>query len=142
MANVSTSINFTDNTKAIKRKIKEAMESGMLDVTLDMKRVASESAPHKTGFLERNAHYEVTSNSNVIKGSVGFSAVNNGFNYAEWTHNENYNLGEKSAMKQGGRSAFGGGTVPVGKDYLANALKMNEQGYLRHLQEKYNEAVR
>jgi hypothetical protein len=141
MAKFKMTVDFVDNSKLLDKKINKALKDAVLDVTLDLKRVASASAPKDTGFLEKSAQHEVVATSEYIEGTVGFSAVENGFNYAEWTHNEDYKLGEKSKRKRGGKSRFGVGTVPVGKGYLKNALEMNEQGYLDYIKQKYREAV-
>lgn len=50
MARFSVRADFVDRSKLISRQIKRTMEGAVLDVTLDMKRVASMSAPHKSGF--------------------------------------------------------------------------------------------
>lgn len=132
---------MTDNSKVLQGKVKRAMQEAILDVTLDLKRVASQSAPHDTGYLERNAKHEIYTASNYVEGSVGFSAVHSGFDYAKWTHDEHYNLGEKSQRKRGGKSRYGGATVPVGTGYLENALNFNKQGYMNHIKDKYREAL-
>lgn len=141
MARFKVDVDFVDNSKLLNGKIKKAMKDAVLDVTLDLKRVASMSAPHDTGYLEKNAQHEVYVASQYVEGTVGFSAVENGFNYAQWTHDEEYELGEKSARKRGGKSKFGSGTVPVGQGYLENSLEYNKQGYLDHIKQKYREAV-
>lgn len=142
MAKFKVDAKFIDKSELINSKIKKHMKDAVLDVTLDLKRVASAAAPKDTGFLEKNAQHEVFVGSQYVEGAVGFSAVEKGFDYATWTHNEDYNLGEKSKKKPGGKSKFGSGIVPVGKGYLENALEMNKAGYLRHLQDKYNEATK
>lgn len=134
-------VDFVDRSQLLNKKVKKAMKEAMLDVTLDLKRVASASAPHDTGYLEKNAQHEVYVGSQYLEGTVGFSAVEKGFNYAEWTHDNKYNLGAKSAKKKGGRSKFGSGIVPVGQGYLENALNNNKQGYLDHIKDKYREAI-
>lgn len=141
MARFSLDVDFVDRTQLLNRNVKRAMTDAMTDVVLDLKRVSSLSAPHKTGFLSKNATHEVYVSSQGIEGSVGYSAIENGFNYAEWTHNEDYELGKKSAKKKGGKSKYGQGRVPVGKGYLENALEQNRAGYLDHLQEAYTNAL-
>ncbi|ADP32899.1 hypothetical protein [Bacillus atrophaeus] len=141
MARFSVRADFVDRSKLISRQIKRTMEGAVLDVTLDMKRVASMSAPHKSGFLEKQAQHEIYASSNYIEGAVSFSAAHNGFNYAKWTHDADYKLGDKSEKKRGGRSRFGGGAVPVGKGYLENTLSMNRSGYMNYLEEKYRQAL-
>lgn len=134
-------VDFVDRSMLVNRQIKSAMKNAMTDITLDMKRVASQSAPHDTGFLEKSAQHEVFVASGYIEGQVGFSAVENGFNYAEWTNEKQYKLGAKSAKKSGGKSKFGGATVPVGTGYLTNALQYNRTGYMAHLRQAYHNAL-
>ena len=141
MARFKVDVSFVDKSKLLNSKVKKAVKDAVTDVTLDMKRVASQSAPHDTGYLEKNAQHEVHVASQFVEGSVGFSAVENGFNYAEWTHDNHYELGEKSKRKRGGKSRYGGATVPVGTGYLKNALNLNRQGYMNHLRDKYREAL-
>lgn len=142
MARFGVKVDFIDNSALVNKKIRKTMQDAMLDVTMDLKRVASASAPHLTGYLEKSAQHEIFSTKGYIEGTVGFSAVENGFNYAQWTHDEEYELGEKSKRKKGGKSKFGSGTVPVGTGYLKNALKMNKKGYLDYLEQKYKEALK
>lgn len=141
MGRFTVDIEIVDRTQLLRRNVNRAMTNAMTDVVLDLKRVSTMSAPHDTGFLEHNAQHEVYIGSQGIEGSVGFSATQNGFNYAQWTHDEDYNLGEKSKKKKGGKSRFGQGRVPVGKGYLENSLEQNKSGYMRHLVEAYLDAL-
>jgi len=141
MARFSVDVDFVDRSKLLSKRVKKDMRNAMTDVVLDMKRVASMSAPHDTGLLERSAQHEVFVGSQGIEGTVGFNAVNKGFNYAQWTHDKSYELGEKSKRKTGGQSRFGSGRVPVGKGYLENALEKNRAGYMEHLQEAYTNSL-
>lgn len=143
MARMSMRVDFSDRSTQVSRRIVQAMKDAMTDVTLDLKRVASQSAPHDTGYLERNASHSISVGRDKLEGVVGFSAVENGFNYAQWTHDKQYNLGEKSAMKTGGRSGIGGGgMIPVGTGYLKNTLEKNKRGYIEYLKQSYREAIR
>lgn len=135
-------VKSVDMSAKIRKAVINNMTDAIVDVTLDLKRVASKSAPHDTGFLEKNAKHEIYASDTTAEGSVSFSAIEDGFNYAEWTHNADYELGDKSAKKQGGKSRFGSGIVPVGKGYLENALQTNKQGYMKHIEDKYREALR
>lgn len=142
MAKFKMSVSKINKTKLLNSKIKRNLTDAIVDVTLDLKRVASASAPHDTGYLEKNAQHEIYTSGAYIEGTVGFSAIENGFNYAEWTHDKDYELGEKSAKKKGGKSRFGSGVVPVGKGYLKNALENNRNGYMSHIEDKYKEALK
>lgn len=141
MANFNVDVDFVDHSKLLNRKVKTAMKNAMTDVVLDIKRVSSLSAPHDSGFLSKSAQHEVYIASQYIEGSVGFSAMDKGFNYAEWTHEEDYELGKKSKKKKGGKSKFGSGTVPVGTGYLDNTITKNKAGYLDHLEQAYRDSL-
>lgn len=116
------------------------MQEALKDVILDVKRVSSESAPHKSGYLEKN-RYTVSQGRGQLEGTVSFRARNKKFDYARWTHDERYNLGEKSLRKSGGSSKYGSGTIPVGTGYLSNTIKNNEKGYLNYFDEVYKKTL-
>lgn len=128
---------FTDMSKAIDRNLTENLK----DVVLDVKRVSSQSAPHKTGKLEKNYH-RYSKRGDTLTGEIYFNATNKGFDYAEWTHNGNYELGERSLRKRGGSSKFISGTVPVGAGYLSNTVERGADGYLKHLTDGFNDAIK
>lgn len=141
MAKFTVKSSFVDKSKLLANKVKKDMRGAVLDVTLDLKRVASKAAPHDTGYLEKSGQHRVFVASGYVEGSVGFSAMHKGFNYAEWTHDETYKLGKKSAKKKGGKSKYGSGTVPVGTGYLEKALDMNERGYMQYLEDRYRQSL-
>jgi len=142
MTKSGVTINFTDNTKKFSRQVSKNMTTAITDVTLDMKRVASASAPHDTGFLEKNASHDIQVGAKYVEGTVGFSARDKGFDYATWTHDATYNLGKKSARKTGGKSKYGAGSVAVGKGYLTNTLSTNQNGYFNHMLSAYKDALK
>lgn len=141
MANWGIRVKVTDDTSKISRKMAKNLQQAVTDVTLDIKRVSSASAPHKTGRLEKNTH-SVQVEGKAIVGTVKFNAVNKGFNYAVWTHNATYNLGERSKAKSGGKSKYGSGSVPVGKGYLKNTVDNGRSGYREHLKTAFEEAIK
>lgn len=116
-------------------KVDRAVNQSLLDVVNDVRRVSSAAAPHKSGKLEKNIS-TVKRDGSTITGTVEFKAVNRRFDYAEWTHNADYNLGEGSRKKPGGKSVFGG-SVPVGKGYLARTIEGGNDGYLDHIKQGY-----
>lgn len=135
-------VELRDKSKQKFNHINKGMRDAFVDVVLDVKRVSSESAPHKTGYLENN-RYHVNMSTRGLEGYVGFEARSKrGFDYADWTHEKKYNLGEKSKAKRGGRSKYGGGVIPVGTGYLRNTVERNREGYLNHLGTSYSEAIR
>ena len=141
MARVRMNLKTTNNAKQVATAINRSIQDAIVDVTLDLKRVSSASAPMDEGFLQKNTHAFNFTND-VAEGYVGFQAVENGFDYATWTHDEDYNLGEQSQAKKGGSSVFGSGTVPVGKGYLGNAVSKFEKGYLDYIQKAVKEATK
>lgn len=133
---MSSGVKIVDNTKKVDKRINKAMRNAFTDVVLDVKRVSSASAPHDSGFLEKNKH-TIKNRKGTLVGEVSFEAKNDGFDYAEWTHNADYDLGEKSKRKGGGKSKYGSGSIPVGKNYLGNTVEMSEKGYMEYLTEAF-----
>lgn len=134
-------VELSDNTKRFSKQVASSMSEAITDVTLDMKRVSSAAAPHDSGYLEGKADSNIKVGGSHVQGSVSYTAINKGFNYAEWTHNADYNLGTKSKRKSGGKSKYGSGVVPVGKGYLANTLINNKEGYIEHVRNAYIDAL-
>lgn len=134
-------VELKDNTGKKIKNLSKGMEDAFTDVVLDVKRVSSESAPHKTGFLEKN-RYSIVSTRDGLEGYVGFEARSKkGFDYATWTHDATYNLGAGSRAKRGGKSKYGGGVVPVGRQYLATTVRSNAHGYYDHFRKAYKDAI-
>ncbi|MDR7207597.1 hypothetical protein [Priestia megaterium] len=102
----------------------KAMKANMQDLN----RVASEAAPLDEGVLEMSGTNSATSTGTRIVGEVGFEAYNEDFNYAIWTHEETYNLGERSAKKSGG-SGLSGKSYEVGKGYLIRPFEGEAKTY-------------
>lgn len=111
------------------------------DVRQDIETVGKANAPRKTGKLENS----IRSTRRIFKGksiNIGVSAqaTNGGFDYAQWTHDSDYNLGQISRMKSGGRSRFGK-SFRVGKDYLQGILDSLDDKYLDHIEKAVNKAI-
>lgn len=134
-------VELKDNTGKKIKNLSKGMTDAFTDVVLDAKRVSSESAPHKTGHLEKN-RYSIVQTRGGLEGYVGFEARSKkGFDYADWTHEANYNLGEQSKRKRGGRSKYGNGVIPVGRQYLANTIRVNAHGYYDHFRKAYKDSI-
>jgi len=56
-------------------------------------------------------------------------------------HDEDYNLGEQSKRKPGGKSAYGGGTIKVGKGYLENSMNEAENGYIKAIKNAFEKSI-
>lgn len=121
------------------KKVQKAAHKGMEDVTDDLARTASETAPHKKGTLEKSYDKDVkwTSNKTIV-GEVTFSIKERGksgdFNYALWTHESNYKLGKDSLSKPGGMG-MSRQRYPVGNKYLERPLKGESDAYKKHIAE-------
>lgn len=138
---MTLTVRVKNDTDKMSRAIAKTLEDAVVDVTQDVKRVSSAAAPHASGKLEKN-RYRLIRDGGRLTGEVSFVAVNDGFDYASWTHTASYNLGAGSKKKQGGKSVFGNGTVPVGRGYLANTLRNNHSGYMKHFEESFSKAIR
>lgn len=138
---MGVSVRFKDDTKLYENNITTGVENAFRSVVLDVKRVSSQSAPHKTGFLENNRHV-FANRGGSLEAYVGFSARSKqGFDYATWTHEKKYNLGAGSKAKLGGKSKYGGGVVPVGTGYLRKTIEQNSAGYLEHIEKQLKKAM-
>jgi len=136
----SSKENFDGLVTNLQKELNEAVE----DIVLDIKRVSSESAPHKTGALEKSVTYSVKElKSGRINGTVKYKIKKGGFDYSIKMHEDFYKLGPQSQQKPGGKSQFAGGkTVPVGRKYLENAVLYGEDGYAKHLEDAINRAIK
>lgn len=135
-----SNIKVTNNIRGVDRKFRDYAKQAFNRVSTDVKRVSSDAAPHKTGFLEKN-HLDIDYGKSDWKAEVYFIATAaDGFDYAEWTHTADYNLGPKSRQKPGGNSKFTG-HVKVGKGYLSNTVEQGHDNYVAHIQEKLNKSI-
>lgn len=137
---MGTGVNIIDNTKKIGDSINKSMTDAFVDIVLDVKRVSSQSAPHDSGKLEKNKH-TIKTGGGKLEGEVWFEAENEGFDYAKWTHNGDYELGEQSKRKTPGKSKYGNGSVPVGPGYLSNTIEQSRKGYMEHLEEVFGQFI-
>lgn len=133
-------VNTTDNFSRIAKEIESSAKESFDTVATDLKRVSSGASPVDTGHLEKN-HMNITYGSDVWEAVIYFDAFNGTFDYAKWTHDEHYNLGERSRKKAGGSSRFTG-HVPVGRKYLQRTKEQGEGNYIRHIGESIQRAIR
>lgn len=92
--------------------------------------------PRDTGRLVNSGNlvrYKGTKASTSV--SVSYLAKNpkDGFEYSTWTHNANYNLGEKSRAKMPIRSRFQKNSRGVGKGYLIDLAKDCEENWFKYM---------
>lgn len=119
---------LNSNLRKIKGIVRTESIKGMKASMKDLNRVASEAAPLDEGKLEMSGSHSTSVNGSTIIGTVGFSAYNKDFNYAIWTHEENYNLGKRSRKKSGG-SGMSGKSYDVGKGYLIRPFRGEAKTY-------------
>lgn len=134
-------LKINDHTKKISKQLDKNMRTRFTDVVLDLKRISSQSAPHDTGHLEKNKH-TIKQGSGSMHGEVWFEATNNGFDYAEWTHEKSYKLGKQSERKARGKSKYASGSVPVGRGFLRNAVELAEDGYIEHIADGFKQSLK
>jgi hypothetical protein len=118
---------FRANVRKMDRDIKATVKDTMRDCMNDLARVSSETTPLEDGHLEQAWNILVEQpNSYDTKGFVGYSCWADQprsyeFDYAIWIHEEHYNLGPLSQVKQngtGGGHGLSGAIYPVGRKYL------------------------
>lgn len=115
-----------------KSEVRAGAERGMNDVVDDLIRVSSHIAPHDKGTLEKSHTREVTWNGNKITGEITYSIKEGDFDYALWTHEMTYNLGEKSRLKPG-TEGMSGKHYEVGNKYVERPLKGESDAYKAHI---------
>ena len=120
------------NTQRIIKATEQSTFKSMQDCMKDLNRVASETAPLDEGDLEMSGTNEVHKTGIGVQGSVGFEVWNTegkeAFNYAIWTHEQTYNLGDKSRAKAGGKG-LSGKSYKVGRKYLVRPFRGEASTY-------------
>lgn len=135
------------NTNKIIRTVEKTTHKTMKSAMKDLARVASETAPLDEGDLEMSGVHDVDKHSKGWQGWVWFEAWNDhpnrsyDFNYALWTHEEDYNLGERSKTKSGGHG-LSGKVYPVGKHYLTAPLEGEAPTYRDMIEKDVKKALR
>jgi hypothetical protein len=137
------------NNHTIKKAVHKAVEEAIYDVSDDLVRTSSETTPHDKGILEQSFGRSVAwKNRNEIVAVVDYSVKEengqNGFNYALWIHEGDYNLGENSQKKAqaGGGVGMSGQSYAVGNKYLTRVLYGEEETYKEYIQKKINESIK
>jgi hypothetical protein len=127
-----------DNRKIIRKSVSDGARKGMKDVTDNLVKASSGSAPHDKGILDDSWSKEVGYDSTYrLFGKVSYNVLENGangdYNYAIKMHEGNYELGEGSLGKSGGKG-MSGRTYPVGKHFLTGVLEGEEETYVKHME--------
>lgn len=128
---------FPKGFNGLDKNLVKAVEQGIEDATDDLLRVASLRAPVSEGNLEQSGTSTIIKSGKSIKGSVSFSAINKGFNYAKKLDEKSFNLGVKSLKKssRGVRSKFSKVSLKVGTGYLSGTALECADGYSKHVNE-------
>lgn len=120
-------------------KTQAAVKLGVHDSMDDLKLIASNIAPIETGVLRASGSYRVKAQVGGIVGELTFSATNTDgkgrFNYAYWTHEKDYDLGQQSASAPGMRGYH------VGNKYLERPLKGESEKYIRWIGEEVGKVL-
>jgi hypothetical protein len=138
---------LASNTKKILKAVDQASSQTMNFAMKDLERVASETAPLDEGDLELGGSHGVNKKGDAYEGWVKFEAWNDepgrsyDFNYAIWTHEESYNLGERSQQKGGG-SGLSGNSYPVNNKYLTRPLEGEAPFYRDKIEEEVKKKLR
>jgi hypothetical protein len=127
--------------KYIHNTVRKASIGAMKESMKDLHRVASETTPYDEGDLEMGGFHGVDIAGAEITGWVGFEAFNKGFNYAIWTHEETYNLGEGSQKKSGGHG-MSGASYPVGNKYLSRPHEGEAPTYRNLIEQDIKDALK
>lgn len=133
------SVDIEDNISDVGKRMESNTKEAFNTVALDIQRTSADAAPRKEGFLEKN-HLNMNYGKDNWEAEIYFRAFNKGFDYAEWTHEEQYNLGAKSALKSGGDSRFAG-HVNVGTGYLDRTASQGSSSYISHLESAINDSL-
>lgn len=127
---------FLNRLNRTEHGAEQAAVQAMEDNTDDLARIAQNIAPIDKATLRRGMQKKVKLSRDRLIGEVSFRAVENGFNYAIWTHEADYNLGPTSAQA-GGTDGY-----TVGNKYLERPLKGEAEKYIRNVAEAVREELR
>ncbi|MEK4789518.1 hypothetical protein [Bacillus sp. FSL K6-2971] len=117
--------NFISGISAASRGALEGAAHALGDSGEDLARVAQNIAPIDKGMLRSSVKKKFKLTAGKASVDVSFRAVEDGFNYAIWTHEMDYKLGPTSA------GAGGIDGYEVGNKYLERPLRGNADKYVR-----------
>lgn len=128
--------------KNASKELFKAVEEAMTDIKDDIVDTSSSLAPYKTGKLEKSHTVKKTIIPlKKISFEIAYNAFNKGFNYAQWTHDEFYHLGEGSKGKRPKKGKFSNKTFSVGKRYLYNATEGVQEKGSKYIEDKMKKRV-
>lgn len=118
--------------KGSEQVIYDAVKDCMDDIRDDVIATTESLAPHKIGNLERS-HYvrRYYKNLKNCYFTISYKAVNpkDGFDYASWTHDEQYKLGAGSRAKTPHRSRFSKRPLRVGRHYVSQVISGSQESW-------------
>lgn len=131
-----------DNFKGLSKAVFEGVKDAMDDIRDDMVDTTESLAPHKTGKLEKSHRTRrMYKQGQNVSFTIAYRAMNRGFDYAEWTHDEKYNLGAGSRAKQPKKSRFSKTAFRVGRQYVSKVIKATSKGRNDFIQHTINRKV-
>lgn len=133
-------VKIVDNLSGLADKLERNAKEAFNTVSTDIQRTSADASPRDTGFLEKN-HLDINYGGSTWEATIWFLAFNGAFDYADWTHTADYNLGTGSQGKAGGSSRFAG-HVAVGKGYLSNTVSQGKVAYENHLTQAVQDSLR
>ncbi|HID0815700.1 TPA: hypothetical protein ACXNW3_001160 [Clostridium botulinum] len=119
---------WNDAGQVVFNAVKDAMD----DIRDDFKDVSASLTPKKTGRLEKSQYVRrYYKNLEKCYFTVSYKANNpkDGFDYAKWTHDADYSLGDISRSKKPARSRFARGSLRVGKGYMSQVPEASSEGW-------------
>lgn len=129
-------VTSSNNLDKLAKELTKGIGEAMTDIVLDIERVSSQAAPHKTGALEKSYKHTMKRSGDKLEAEVYYTA-----DYAERMHDGTYKLGKGSLAKKGVKSKFGDKQINVGPGYLSRTVEENEDGYIEHLNETIQDII-
>jgi hypothetical protein len=121
---------FLQHLAVIEMRTVKAAQRATHDAVDDLARISQNIAPIDKGTLRRSVDKDVRIDGTKVIGEVSFSATEESsgygrFNYALWTHEMDYELGDQS------KAAPGTDGYEVGNKYLERPLKGEAEKYIK-----------
>lgn len=133
---ISITATGLDAWKNADQVVFDAVKDCMDDIRDDVNMVTESLTPFKTGTLEAGRYTRrYYKNLDKCYFTISYKANNpkDGFDYATWTHDADYNLGEGSRAKRPARSRFAKGLLTVGKGYMSQVQEKSENAWTEYI---------
>lgn len=135
MARTKVTVNLS-KLQVKQKAVRDAVEEAIEIASEDFVRTSSEAAPKDKGVLEdshsKSAAWQGSSYVAVVDYSVKEENGQNGFDYAQWIHeDQDYNLGPNSLEKAGAGGATGmsGKTYEVDRGFMSRVIEGESDTY-------------